>query len=143
MATSDDLRRYAIDAPTLLRILADDVPVPDDVRLVAPHSIRSDALSALLQRAQSGDLPDTEVRRLHTRMTELPIRVLGDRVSRWTAYQLAREHGWSTISDAEYIAVATLQADALVTVDPAMAALAEGIVPTASLDVLRPGTPAS
>lgn len=136
MTGSDGLRRYAIDAPTLLHIVTDGLAVADDVRLVAPHSIRSDALTALLERARTGDITDAEARRLHTRMTELPIRVLGDRVSRWTAYQLAREHGWSTLADAEYIAVAKLQADALVTVDPAMMAAAEGVVATASVDVL-------
>ncbi|MEV8213304.1 hypothetical protein [Leifsonia sp. NPDC077715] len=138
MTTSDNLRRYAIDAPTLLLLVTDDVSVRDDVRLVAPHSIRSDALSALLQRAQADGIADAEVRRLHTRMTELPIRVLGDRVSRWTAYELAREHGWSSIAAAEYLAVAKLQAEALVTVDAAMAQCADGIVPVASLDALRP-----
>ncbi|MGH1550378.1 hypothetical protein ACRAWB_14875 [Leifsonia poae] len=133
MTASDTVRRYAIDAPTLLRIVTDDMPVADDIRLVAPHSIRSDALDALL----SGDIAEAEARQLHTRMTELPIRVLGDRVSRWTAYQLALAHGWSTIADAEYLAVAKLQADTLVTVDAAMAARADGIVPVATLEALR------
>ena len=136
MTASDSARRYAIDSPTVLRLVTDDLVVADDVRLVAPHSIRSDALDALLQRAQAGDITDAQAKQLHTRMTELPIRVLGDRVSRWTAYRLAREHGWSTIADAEYLAVAKLQGDALVTVDAAMAALAEGIVPTAPLRTL-------
>jgi predicted nucleic acid-binding protein len=136
MTASADLRRYAIDAPTLLHLAAEDAPLADDIRIVAPHSIRSDALTALLQRAQAGELTDADARRLHTRMTELPIRVLGDRVSRWTAYQLAREHGWTTLADAEYLAVAKLQADALVTVDAAMAALAEDVVTVAGVEVL-------
>jgi predicted nucleic acid-binding protein len=44
------------------------------------------------------------------------MRLLGDRVSRRTAWKIAREHGWETTYDAEYLAVAKLQADALVTV---------------------------
>jgi predicted nucleic acid-binding protein len=49
-------------------------------------------------------------------------------VSRWTAWEISREHDWETLRDAEYLAVARLQADALVTVDARLAALAEGIV---------------
>ena len=129
-------RRYAIDAPTLLRIVAARVPIPDDVQLVAPSGIRSQALGILLDRVRAGELTDAEARDLHTAMTELRIRVLGDRVSRWTAFRLAREHGWTTTIDAEYLAIAQLQADALVTVDPRLAALADGVVPVAGLDAL-------
>jgi predicted nucleic acid-binding protein len=70
-------------------------------------------------------------------MTELKIRLLGDRVSRRTAWDIALAHGWDTLRDAEYLAVTRLQADALVTVDPSLAAVAAGMVPTASLrDIL-------
>ena len=122
-------RRYGIDAPTLLRLVTDEVRPSDDVQLVAPASIRSDALDIVLHRVRADELTDAAARELHTRMTELKIRVLGDRVSRWTAFQLAREHGWTTTASAEYLAVAKLQADALVTVDAALARLAHGIVP--------------
>jgi predicted nucleic acid-binding protein len=50
------------------------------------------------------------------------MRLLRDRVSRRTAWKIAREQGWeTTYDDAEYLAVAKLQADALVTVTPALA----------------------
>jgi hypothetical protein len=45
------------------------------------------------------------------------MRLLGDRVSRRTAWRIAREHGWETTFDAEYLAVTKLQADGLVTID--------------------------
>lgn len=64
------------------------------------------------------------------------MRLLGDRVSRRTAWRIARDKGWETIGDAEYLAVTRLQADALVTIDEALARSADGIVPVASLDVL-------
>jgi hypothetical protein len=57
-------------------------------------------------------------------------------VSRATSFKLANEQGWETTYDAEYLAVTLLQADALVTVDPAMAELAEGLVPLAPLSAL-------
>ena len=103
---------------------------------MAPHAVRSHALTLLLGRVGRGELSEKEARELHTRMTELKIRVLGDRVSRWTSFQLAREHGWETTYDAEYLAVARLQADALVTVDEEMARRAEGIVRLAPLEAL-------
>ena len=36
------------------------------------------------------------------------------------AWRIARDQGWESTFDGEYLAVAQLQADALVTVDPAM-----------------------
>ena len=51
-------------------------------------------------------------------MTELKMRLLGDRKVRGTAWKIAREHGWPTLQDAEYLAVTPLPANALVTVDP-------------------------
>jgi predicted nucleic acid-binding protein len=62
--------------------------------------------------------------------------LLGDRISRRTAWRIARDHGWETTYDAEYIAVAQLQADALVTIDPALASTAQHLVPLAGLDAL-------
>lgn len=57
-------------------------------------------------------------------------------MSRRTAWRLAREQGWESTYDAEYLAVTRLQADALVTVDPALATKAKGFVPLADLDAL-------
>jgi predicted nucleic acid-binding protein len=130
------MTRYAIDAPTLLHIVTEEVPVPPSHQLVAPNSIRSDALTLLLGRVRRGELTDKEARELHTRLTELKIRTLGDRVSRWTSFQIARERGWETTHAAEYLAVAKLQADALVTVDEELARKAEGIVPVQPLEAL-------
>lgn len=72
----------------------------------------------------------------HERLTELKMRLLGDRVSRRTAWKIAREHGWETTYDAEYLAVAKLQADALVTVTAGLAAKATDVVPLAPLEAL-------
>jgi predicted nucleic acid-binding protein len=72
---------------------------------------------------------------IHERMTELKMRLLGDRVSRGAAWKIARQLGTS-IRDAEYLAVTRLQADALVTVDANLAATADGVVPVAGLEAL-------
>src|SRR4051794_40360232 len=120
----------------MLRIVADELPVAAGHQLVAPHAVRSHALTLLLQQVHRGELTEKGARTLHTRLTELKVRVLGDRVSRWTSFQIASEHGWETTYDAEYLAVARLQADAFVTIDEAMAARAEGIVPLAPVEAL-------
>jgi len=64
------------------------------------------------------------------------VRLLGDRVSRRTAWKIALEQGWETTFDAEYLAVTKLQADALITIDPALAAKAAHIVALAPVAAL-------
>jgi predicted nucleic acid-binding protein len=125
-----------IDAPTLLHIVANDVAIDSGHQLVAPNAIRSQALSLLLDAVRRGELDEDEALHRHERLTELKMRLLGDRVSRRTAWKIARSHGWDTIFDAEYLAVCHLQADALVTIDPALAAKAEGVVALAPLRAL-------
>ena len=68
------------------------------------------------------------------------MRLLNDRVSRRTAWKIAREQGALT-HDAEYLAITRMQADALVTIDPKLAARAEGLVPLAPMIALaKPST---
>ena len=64
------------------------------------------------------------------------MRLLGDRVSRRVAWNVAREQGWETTFEAEYLGLTKLQADALVTVDPALAEKARGLVPMAPVEAL-------
>lgn len=128
--------RYVVDPRTLLRIVTADLKIHPDHALVAPNPLRSQAMSLLYERVQSGQLEEAEALALHERLTALKVRLLGDRVSRRTAWRIAAEHGWASLEYAEYLAVARLQADALVTVDEALAAKAEGIVPLAPLEAL-------
>jgi predicted nucleic acid-binding protein len=129
------MARYAIDAPTLLRIVTRNVDVKGH-QLVAPHAIRSRALTTLLQQVTTGAITEKQARELHTKLTVLQLRVLGDRTSRWLSFELAHAHGWPTTYEAEYVAIAKLQADALVTIDPALAKKARGIVPLAPFKAL-------
>jgi predicted nucleic acid-binding protein len=130
------MTRYVIDAPTLLHIVANDVHVSPRNQLVAPNLIRSQALSLLLEAVRRGDLTEAVALQHHERLTELKMRLLGDRVSRRTAWKIARENGWETTYDAEYLAVTKLQADALVTVNSALATKAADLVPLAQLEAL-------
>jgi predicted nucleic acid-binding protein len=130
------MTRYVIDAPTLLHLVANGVQVSPRHQIVAPNLIRSQALSLLLEAVQNGELTEDQALQHHERFTELKMRLLGDRVSRRTAWRIARKQGWKTTYDAEYLAVTKLQADALVTVDPAMATKAKNLVPLAQLEAL-------
>ncbi len=130
------MARYVIDAPTLLHLLDRDLAVDPGHQLVAPGSIRSEALQLLLRDVRRGARTENEAMRTHERVTELKMRLLGDRASRGTAWRIAREQDWDTLRDAEYLAVTRLQADALVTVDPVLAAKAADIVPLAPLEAL-------
>jgi predicted nucleic acid-binding protein len=130
------MARYVIDAPTLVHLVTSRLDLDAGHQLVAPNSIRSEALQLLLDAVRAEKRSETAALEAHERMTAIKIRLLGDRVSRRTAWRLAREHGWEALRDAEYLAIARLQADALVTVDRRLAALARGIVPLATIDAL-------
>lgn len=130
------MTRYVIDAPTLLHLVANGIQVSPRHQLVGPNLIRSQALSLLLEAVRRGDLTEDAALERHERLTELKMRLLGDRVSRRAAWKIARENGWETTYDAEYLAVTKLQADALVTVNSALATKAKHLVPLAGLEAL-------
>lgn len=134
------MARYVIDAPTLLHILDNGLTVDASHQLVAPNSIRSEALQLLLDDVRRGARTEKEALATHEHVTELKMRLLGDRVSRGTAWRIACEHDWDTLRDAEYLAIAKLQADAVITVDSRLADRAEGIVATAKLEALTEGS---
>jgi predicted nucleic acid-binding protein len=126
------MARYVVDARALLLIASTGVRIHPDHQLVAPNSVRSEALSLLYDQVRRGELKEDEALRLHERLTEVKMLLLGDRVSRRTAWRIARDHGWDVIGDTEYIAVTLLQADALIALDESLARTANGIVALAS-----------
>lgn len=99
--------------------------------------LRSHVLAILYREVREGSLDEKTARVQLDGIATLKIRLLGDRVSRATAWKLARQFDWDDTSLAEYLAVATLQADALVAGDEAIVASASGIVPLATYDELR------
>ncbi|MER7459326.1 hypothetical protein [Micromonospora sp. NPDC126480] len=133
------MARYVIDAPTLLHLVDGGLRVDPSHRLVAPNWIRSEALQLLLSEVRRGERTERAALAAHERITELKMRLLGDRVSRATAWRIACQQGWDTLRDAEYLAIARLQADALITVDAGLTAKATDIVPVAPLEALLAG----
>jgi hypothetical protein len=125
--------RYVIDAPTLVHLVDNALRVDPDHQVVAPNTIRSEALQLLLGDVRRGERTEKVALAMHEQVTELKMRLLGDRVSRGTAWRLAREHDWESLRDAEYLAIAKLQADALITINADLATKATGIVRVAPL----------
>jgi len=124
----------------LLHLVDAELQVDPGHQLVAPNSIRSEALELLLRDVRAGKRSESAAMKAHERITEMKMRLLNDRVSRRTAWRVAREYDWDTLRDAEYLAITRLQADALVTVDPNLAARARDVVNVAAIDdLLAPG----
>jgi hypothetical protein len=130
------MARYVIDAPTLLHLLDRNLRVDPNHQLVAPNTIRSEAMQLLLDDVRHGKRTEKAALETHECLTGLKIRLLGDRVSRSLAWRIAVQEDWETLRDAEYLAIVGLQADALVTIDPDLAAKAEEIVAVAPLQSL-------
>jgi predicted nucleic acid-binding protein len=133
------MARYVIDAPTLLYVVDSSLDIDSGHQLVAPSSIRSEALELLLRAVLRGERTRKAALMTHDRMTAVKMRLLGDRVSRGLAWRIALEHHWDTLRDAEYLAITRLQADALVTVDRDLEAKAADVVPVAPLEALSAG----
>jgi hypothetical protein len=131
--------RYAIDAAVALRLVEAGFVPADDDQLVGPAVLRSDVLEQLFADVREGRRRDREARALLDGLAAQRIRLLGDRVSRATAWRVATELGSARIRPAEYVAVALLQADVLVTDDPLLAADAGRYVATAPSSVLLGG----
>lgn len=121
------MTRFAIDAPTALRILLEDVDVRAH-QLVGAGALRSQVMQLLYAAVRAGDLSDAEAHARLEALASLGLRLLADRVSRAVAWKLAARLDWDDVARAEPLAVASLQADVLVTDDPTLAAAADGVV---------------
>ena len=130
------MTRFGIDALTALRLVREDIVVDDAHQLVAPNVLRSRVLSHLYRDARQGRLTRDEARAQLDRLTSMRIRLLGDRVSRAVAWRIAEQLDWDDTTTAEFVAVATLQADAFITLDEDLARSVEGIVAIAPFEDL-------
>ncbi|WP_295836113.1 hypothetical protein [uncultured Microbacterium sp.] len=135
--TMPEGKRFAIDALTALRIIRDDPGIGSRRRLVGPAVLRSHVLSLLYREVREGKIEEKEARTQLDGLAALQIRLLGDRVSRATAWKIARQLDWEDTALAEYLAVATLQADALITADHTIQAAAAEFTTLADYGALR------
>ena len=131
------MSRFVVDSSAVLHLATGTVQVSTAHQLLAPTLLRSQTLSALHEAVQRGEIPADVARDRLARIGRMPIRLLGDAVLRRRAWTLADQLGWASTYDAEYVALTQLQADALVTMDEALARSVEGIVVTAPIEALR------
>lgn len=132
------MTRYGIDALTAVRLVREGVVVSGEHQLVAPNLLRSQALSLIYRSVRRGETSASDARLELDGITTMRIRLLGDRVSRATAWKLASQFDWDDTANAEYVAVAQLQADALVTGNAELARAIAGVVEVAPYEALLP-----
>ncbi len=133
------MTRYVIGADVAVRLAHDEAVIADQHRLVAPTLLRSQVLSLLYRAVRRGEVTGADAKRRLTYVRGLRIRLLGDSMMQGVAWRIADRLGWPDTLDAEYVALTTLQADAFVTLDPALADAVRGIVTVAPVDdLLRP-----
>lgn len=131
------MTRFVIDTSAALHLAAERFEIAQEHELLAPTLLRSQALSALHELVQRGELTADVARDRLMYLGRLKMRLLGDAVLRKVAWEVADELGWASTYDAEYIALTKLQAHALVTLDSALARSAEKFVKVATVDALR------
>lgn len=130
------MTRYVIGPNVALLLAERRAQVPAHHRLLAPTLIRSQVLAQLFGEVRRGALPQQEAERRLDHLRGLQIRLLGDRVLQRVAWRIADQLGWEDTFVAEYLALTQLQADALVTRDPALLPVAARLVKLASVDEL-------
>ncbi|MGR0219929.1 hypothetical protein [Agromyces sp. ZXT2-6] len=130
------MTRFGIDALVALRLVQEGVVVAEGHQLVAPNVLRSQVLSLLYREVRRGELSRDAARARLDRLSSMRVRLLGDRVSRAVAWQIAEQLDWDDTTAAEFVAVAKLQADAFITLDADLARRVEGVVTIAPFEAL-------
>jgi predicted nucleic acid-binding protein len=131
------MARFVVDCGAVLHLVNEGIGVPAEHQLLAPTLLRSQTLSTLHEAVQRGDLPSEVALDRLSRIKAMPIRLLGDAVLRRRAWDIAEKLGWAQTYVAEYLALTQLQADAFITIDTDLLRQVEGVVPTASIEILQ------
>ena len=132
------MTRFVVDSGVVLKLATEeDFELPAAHELLAPTLLRSQALSAMHEAVQRGELRDDVALKRLARVNKLPIRLLGDAVLRRLAWKLADQLGWAGTYDAEYLALTQRQADAFVTFDKELARRAKEVVPVATIAAIK------
>ena len=131
------MTKFVVDAGAVLHLASEGVEVSGVHELLAPTLLRSQTLSMLHEAVQRGEISAQVARDSLSFVQRMSIRLLGDAVLRRRAWEVADQLGWASTYDAEYVALTQLQADALITLDEALARQVKDIVATASIDALR------
>ena len=131
------MTKFVVDAGVVICLASEAIEVSPTHELLAPTLLRSEAQSALHEAVARGEITADVGLERHRRISQTPIRLLGDAVLRRRAWQVADQLGWASTYKAEYVALTQLQAEAYITMDADLTRSLEGIVATASIDALR------
>lgn len=130
------MTRYVIGPDVALRLARDERAIRDGHQIVAPTLIRSQVLTLLYQAVRRNEITRADADHHLDYLRRLRMRLLGDRVLQTVAWRVADRLDWPDTFSAEYIAVTQLQADAFVTLDPALAEAARELVTVAPIEDL-------
>jgi predicted nucleic acid-binding protein len=130
------MSRYVIGPDVALHLACEQAVVRPEHRILAPTLLRSQLLSLLYQAVRRNEITRKDAERQLDYVRGLRIRLLGDRVLQSVAWQVADQLGWPDTHDAEYVALTQLQADALITLNPQLAAAVQDLVPVAPVEAL-------
>lgn len=130
------MTRYVIGPDVALKLAEKRAAVPAQHQLLAPTLWRSQVLARLYAQVRSGELSRKEASLRLDYLRGLQIRLLGDRVLQQVAWKMAEQLGWADTFVAEYLALTSLQADALVLDDPELMRVASALVPVVPMQDL-------
>lgn len=130
------MSRFVIGADVALRLAQDDAVIAEGHQIVAPTLIRSQVLARLYQSVRRSEITRADADHHLDYLRRLRMRLLGDRVLQTVAWRIAERLDWPDTFNAEYIALTQLQADAFVTLDPALAEAARTLVTVAPVEDL-------
>jgi predicted nucleic acid-binding protein len=130
------MTRYVIGPDVALQLAHDHVVIRGEHQLLAPALLRSQLLSLLYQAVRRNEMTRRDAQRQLDYVRGLRIRLLGDRVLQNAAWKVAGQLGWPDTLDAEYVALAQLQADALITLDRQLADAVKDLVTLAPIEAL-------
>jgi predicted nucleic acid-binding protein len=131
--------RFVIEPQVAIALAERDARLPARHRLLAPTLLRSQVLAQLYAEAKRGIRSREDAASQLDALRRLRIRFLGDRVLQRVAWDIAAELGWPDTFVAEYLALAKLQADALITNNPEVARAARRFVAVATIADLLGG----
>ena len=130
------MTRYVIGPDVAIRLAHDQAVIRGDHQILAPVLFRSQVLSLLYQAARRGELTRRDAEAQLAYAYGLPIRLLDDLVLYNVAWKAAGLLGWPDTLDAEYVALAQLQAGAFITLDQHLADAVKDLVPVAPIEAL-------
>jgi|SRR5215472_12148742 len=130
------MTRYVIGPDVAIRLAHDQAVIRGEHQLLAPGLLRSQVLSLLYQAARGGELTRRDAEAQLAYVHGLPIQLADDLVLHNVAWKAAGLLGWPDTLAAEYVALAQLQAGALITLDRHLAGAVQDLVTVAPIEAL-------